>query len=141
MDRIRAEEAKNAVHSKATNFQRAGDHDSAEKVYRDALLIYPTEPCMILGLAGTLALKGNYREAIDLMERGLPLSEDEKQKATMRAVLCFLYLKSRHTDKAACLASTLPHKRECREEIQPLIARHPRGAEIDETIKKLLLGT
>lgn len=50
----------------------------AEKTYRDALLIYPNKPGMILGLASTLALKGNTDEAIELMERGLPLSINEK---------------------------------------------------------------
>ena len=46
-----------------------GDYDSAEKTYRDALLIYPNKPGMILGLASTLALKGNTDEAIELMEK------------------------------------------------------------------------
>lgn len=67
--------------------QRSGDYDMAEKTYRDALLIYPNKPGMILGLASTLALKGNTDEAIELMERGLPLSINEKQKSTMRATL------------------------------------------------------
>ena len=94
MDTIRAEETRYNIHKKAVAYQRCGDYNSAEQTYRDALLIYPNKPGMILGLASTLALKGNTNEAIELMERGLPLSSNEKQKATMRAALCFLYLKA-----------------------------------------------
>ena len=65
MDTIRAETARYDIHKKAVDYQRKGDFDSAEKTYRDALLIYPNKPGMILGLASTLALKGNTEEAIE----------------------------------------------------------------------------
>ncbi|MGN1135785.1 MAG: hypothetical protein ACI4SF_06155, partial [Oscillospiraceae bacterium] len=109
-------------------------------VYRDALHIYPNDPGMILGLAGVLALQGQSSEAIDLMEKGLPLSINEKQKSTIRAALCFLYLKCGQTDKANKLASELPHTRESREVIQPLIRKGRNKAEIDINIKYILLG-
>ena len=140
MDTIRAEETRFNIHKKAVGYQRSGDYDMAEKTYRDALLIYPNKPGMILGLASTLALKGNTDEAIELMERGLPLSINEKQKSTMRATLCFLYLKAGREDKANKLASELPHTRESREVIQPLIQQGLRNSEIDENIKIILLG-
>ena len=70
---------------------------------KKSLLIYPNKPGMILGLAGTLALKGAAQEAVELIERGLPLSENEKQKATMRAALCFLYLKCGNPEKLSSL--------------------------------------
>ena len=140
MDTIRAEETRYNIHKKAVGYQRSGDYDTAEKIYRDALLIYPNKPGMILGLASTLALKGNTEEAIELMERGLPLSINEKQKSTMRATLCFLYLKAGREDKANRLASELPHMRESREVIQPLISQGMSEAEADENIKKILLG-
>ena len=140
MDTIRAEETRLSIHKKAVAYQRDGDYDSAEKIYRDALLIYPNKPGMILGLAGTLALKGNTDEAIELMERGLPLSINEKQKATMRATFCFLYLKCGREDKANKLASELPHTRESREVIQPLIQQKLSDFEINENIKVILLG-
>ena len=69
MDAIRAKETRYNIHKKAVAYQRCGDYDSAEKTYRDALLIYPNKPGMILGLASTLALKGNTDEAIELMEK------------------------------------------------------------------------
>ncbi|WP_026662969.1 helix-turn-helix domain-containing protein [Butyrivibrio proteoclasticus] len=140
MDTIRAEQTRLDIHKKAISFQRSGNYDMAEKTYREALLIYPNKPGMILGLASTLALKGETEEAIELMERGLPISINEKQKATMRATLCFLYLKSGREDKANKLASQLPHMRESREVIQPLIQQGLSNSEIDENIKNIVLG-
>ena len=140
MDTIRAEQTRYSIHKKAVEYQRSGNYDMAEKTYRDALLIYPNKPGMILGLASTLALKGNTQEAIELMERGLPLSINEKQKATMRATLCFLYLRDGREDMANRLASELPHTRESREEIQPLIQQGLNDAQIEENIKRILLG-
>ena len=140
MDTIRAEETRYNIHKQAVMHQREGNLDAAEKIYRDALLIYPNKPGMILGLASTLALKGETEEAIRLMEKGLPISINEKQKATMRAVLCFLYLKVGREDMANRLASELPHMRESREVIQPLIQKCMTESEIDENIKIILLG-
>ena len=140
MDEIRAKETRYNIHKKAVEYQRKGDYLAAEQTYRDALLIYPNKPGMILGLASTLALKGQTAEAIELMERGLLISINEKQKSTMRATLCFLYLKARYEDKANKLASELPHTRESREVIQPLIQRNLSEREIDENIRLILLG-
>ena len=140
MDAIRAKETRYNIHKKAVEYQRIGDYDSAEKTYRDALLIYPNKPGMILGLASTLTLKGNTAEAIELMERGLSISINEKQKSTIRAALCFLYQKAGHEDQAIRLASELPHTRESREVIQPLIQQGLSECEINENIKNILLG-
>jgi transcriptional regulator with XRE-family HTH domain len=140
MDTIRAEETRYNIHKTANEYQRIGDYHSAEKVYRDALLTYPNKPGMILGLAGVLALQGKAEEAIELMERGLSISVDEKQKSTTRATLCFLYLKCGKTEKANALAATLPHTRESREVIQPLILQGIDENEINRHIKNILLG-
>ena len=140
MDTIRADETRRNIHKTAVEHQQSGDYAMAEKTYREALLSYPNDPGMLLGLAGVLALKGSTAEAIELTEKGLPLSENEKQKATMRAVLCFLYLKAGSEDKANRLASQLPHMRESREVIQPLIREGMDEAAIDENVRKILLG-
>lgn len=87
-----------------------------------------------------MSLQGRSEEAIDLIEMGLPLSDNEKQKSTMRAVLCFLYLKCGKKEKANALACTLPHIRESREEIQPLISKGLDNNEIDKNIRNLLIG-
>lgn len=49
-------------------------------------------------------------------------------------------MKSGEIEKANKLASELPHTRESREVIQPLIQQGMESYEIDEKIKKLLLG-
>ncbi len=140
MDTIRAEETRYRIHQTAHEFMRNGDYSSAEKVYRDALLIYPNKPGMILGLAEVLALRGESEEAIRLMERGLPVSINEKQKATVRAVLCFLYAKCGRMEEANTLAATLPHIRESREMIQPLLEKGMEEGEIDQQIRKIIQG-
>ena len=113
MDTIRAEETRYNIHKTANALQRAGDYHAAEKVYRDALLLYPNKPGMMLGLAGVLALQGNTEEAIVFIEKGLPLSINEKQKATMRAVLCFLYLKCDRAERCkAARGDAAPYARE-----------------------------
>ena len=140
MDTIRAEETRRGIHAKAVAYQQEEDYEAAAKTYREALLTYPNDPGMMLGLAGALALQGDTAEAIELMEKGLPLSANEKQKATIRAALCFLYLKAGAEDKANRLASQLPHTRESREVIQPLIQSAMDGAAIEENVRKILLG-
>ena len=140
MDTVRAAETRYNIHKRANELMRNDQLDAAENVYRDALLIYPNKPGMILGLASVLALKRNSEEAIKLIERGLPLSINEKQKATIRATLCFLYLKSGDSEKAKLLASELPHQRESREVIEPIIAKSPCNDEVDRHIKYILLG-
>lgn len=94
MDTIRAEETRLNIHKKAIEYQRSGEYDLAEKTYRDALLIYPNKPGMILGLASTLALKGNTDEAIELMERGLPISINRKAKIHDKSNIMFFILES-----------------------------------------------
>ena len=140
MDTIRAEETRRGIHGKAVAYQQEGDYEAAAKTYREALKTYPNDPGMMLGLAGALALQGETAEAIELMEKGLPLSTNEKQKATIRAALCFLYLKAGKEDKANALASRLPHMRESREVIQPLVQSTMDGAAIEENVRKILLG-
>lgn len=68
------------------------------------------------------------------------LNINEKQKSSMRATLCFLYLKAGNIDKANRLASELPHTRESREVIQPLVQQGLSIGEINENIKHILLG-
>jgi len=140
MDTIRAEKTQHNIHKTAVEQQKAGDLTSAEKTYREALLFYPNNPGMVLGLASTLALNGSTSEAIDLIERGLPLSDNEKHKATMRATLCLLYLKAGQTENADRLAAELPHTRESREAIRPLIRQGLSDGEINKNIQVILLG-
>lgn len=140
MNTIRAKETRFNIHKTATEFQRKGEYDSAEKVYRDALRIYPNNPGMLLGLGSVLALQSKSEEAISLMEKGLSLSINEKQKSTTRATLCILYYKCGMIDKATSLAAELPHIRESREMILPLMQKELSSDEIESNIKHILLG-
>ena len=100
--------------------------------------IFETSIDLLVGMDTIRAETTRYnihKQAIDLLESGLPISINEKQKSTMRATLCFLYLKAGYEDKANRLASELPHTRESREIIQPLIQRGLTESEINENIK------
>jgi transcriptional regulator with XRE-family HTH domain len=140
MDEIRAKRTLWEIHGRATDYMKAQKYDEAEKVYRDAMKVYPRDPGMLLGLASVLALKGDTKESIGLIETGLPLSGNEKQKATMRAALCFLYAKAGEREKAKELAYHLPHTRESREVITPLIDTLSTDEEFDKNIKYIILG-
>ena len=140
MDAIRAEGAYHDIHQRATSKQNEGDYAAAAEIYRDALSVYPNRADMMLGLAGVLSLDGKIEDAIRWTEKGLASSNNEKQNATMRAVLCFLYLRGGHTEKARYLASRLPHVRECREEILPLIDEKRSTEAITSDIRRILLG-
>ncbi len=140
MDTIRAQQTLHDIHELASDYQKSGNFTLAENVYRDALRIYPDNAGMILGLAGIMALEDKSEEAIELMERGLPLSENEKQKSTARAALCFLYLKCGKKDKAESLVALLPHTRESREVIKPLIFSELDDDEIYRNLRIILLG-
>ena len=78
-------------------------------------------------------------KAIELTEKGLPLSDNEKQKATMRATLCILYKKNGEDEKANKLASKLPHTRESREIIAPIVAQEQSEITLNRQIRFLLL--
>ena len=140
MDEIRAKEAVWDIHNRATNAMKEENYGEAAKIYRDALKIYPNKPGMLLGLASVLALSGETKESIELIETGLPLSENEKQNATMRAALCFLYAKAGEGEKAKNLACRLPHTRESREVITPLLDSIRTEEEFDENIRYIILG-
>ena len=92
------------------------------------------------GYDDVLAMEGKAKEAILLAEKGLPRSENEKQKATLRAVLCFLYLQNGEGEKALALASSLPHTRESREVIKPKIEGELSAEALHREIRYLILG-
>lgn len=140
MDEMRSEQMRNNIHSQAYDLSKYGELIEAERTYRKALGTFPTDPGMLLGLASVLALKGEAEEAAELIERGLPLSQDEKQNATMRAVLCFVYARMGESQKAKIAASKLPHRRESREVIAPIIASQPSIETIDRCIKAIVIG-
>ena len=58
----------------------------------------------------------------------------------MRAALCFLYKKARQDEKAVTLAGTLPHERECREYVSPIVSAETDEEVIDKNIRYIILG-
>ena len=140
MDEIRAARAEYNIHDRAVRLQQQGNWAASAQVYRDALLLYPNHPGFMMGLATSLSLHQETAEAIRLIEKALPLSTAEKQNATMRALLCFLYLKQGNVPHAQQLASHLPHMRECREAIQPQMHSDLAPDEIDRQIRYIILG-
>ena len=140
MDTIRAEGVYHTIHQRASVKSRAGDYNGAAQVYRDALRIYPSRADMMLGLAGALALAGKAEMAIEWAEKGLTSSDNVKQNATMRAALCLLYLQAGQMERAHYLATQLPHTRESREEILPLITENRAEKEVIGDIRRILLG-
>lgn len=72
-------------------------------------------------LAGVLTLQDKAEEATEWIEKGLPLSVNEKQKAN-------------------ALAATLPHTRESRKVIRPLISQDLDDTEIEKKMNYKLTG-
>ena len=140
MDKMRGEEACYKIHDRANRLMKEGNLSEGERVYREALKLFPDKAEMLLGLATVLAMEGKAKEAILFAEKGLPRSENEKQKATLRAVLCFLYLQNGEGEKALALASSLPHTRESREVIKPKIEGELSAEELCLEICYLILG-
>lgn len=140
MDKIRGEEACYQIHDRANRLMKTGAFAEAEQVYREALLLYPNKAEMLLGLSSVLAMEGKAAEAVLYGEKGLPLSENEKQKATLRATLCFLYLQNGEREKALALASALPHARESREVVKPKVEAGLSAEELGREIRHLILG-
>lgn len=140
MDEIRAEETVRQIHASANTSMRKERLADAETIYRNALLLYPNDPGMLLGLASVLALKGDANEAVTLILQGLPLSANEKQKATLRATLCFLYQKLGQNCEAVRLAKALPHTRESREAILPVLCENLSAEALEYHIRLLILG-
>lgn len=118
MDEIRSEKRINSVFKKAHELVHEGDIGEAVRLLKDAVKTYPNNYSLISELALALTLNKDdesNREAIELSERVLENSTNEKVRSTAMANLCLLYIKSGLRDKAAALARTLPHIWECRE--------------------------
>lgn len=137
---MRGEEACYKIHDRANRLMKEGNLSEGEQVYREALKLFPDKAEMLLGLAAVLAMEGKAKEAVLFAEKGLPRSENEKQKATLRAVLCFLYLQNGEGGKALALASALPHTRESREVIKPKVEGELTAEELEREIRYLILG-
>ena len=122
MDRLRSEQRKREIFTRALNLERQGDWDGAIGVLRDAAKTYPNDDGFLGELALALTKTGkasDRREAISLSETVLSRSTNEKLRSTVGANLCFLYKAAGQTQKAMESGRSLPHIWECREVLLP----------------------
>ena len=87
MDKIRAAKTLYDIHDQAHRAMGEEAFTTAEKIYREALLIYPNKPEMLLGLSSALAMQGAAREAIPLTEREFLFPTTKSKKPP--CVRCF----------------------------------------------------
>ncbi|MCL2409742.1 MAG: helix-turn-helix domain-containing protein [Oscillospiraceae bacterium] len=144
MDKINARTI-DAVFVKGHRHLRDGDTAAAITVYSDALKIFPNNEGIMSDLAMTLALSGDKTrlpQAVSLCERVLSADTGEREKIrhTIRAALCFIYMKQGEKDKAIATARNLPHVREGREIIMEHIENGPAENVIDTYLKFLAIG-
>ena len=143
MDRLRDAETLNSVFVREHELADSGKLDEAALILREALKFYPGHGSLMSELGMILAFsddEAELREAVLLLERVLAVSVNEKVRGTTRTALCFVYLKVGEREKAVALAGTLPHMRESREVILPLVSGELSFAEIDENLRMVFLG-
>ena len=129
MDELRSESKLNEIFTQVHELERNGKTSEAEILLRSAIKTYPNN----YGLISELALiTSNINESIELSEKVLQNSTSEKVRSTIRANLCFLYLKSGMSEKALALGNTLPHIWESREILMPNLVT---DSERDDTLK------
>jgi transcriptional regulator with XRE-family HTH domain len=143
MDKIRDTETLANVFRTEHDFIEAGNLHEATIVLDGALKTFPNNEGLMSDLGITLSFSddsANLERAANLLERVLATSTNEKVRATSRAALCFVYLKVNKKEKAVTLAKTLPHTRESREIILPLVSGKMGTEEINSNIKTILIG-
>ena len=143
MDKINDSHVRNAIFKEGHEELASGNISAAIDLYSNALKTYPSDKGIISMLAIALALDGTparLQKAQELCESLLLDSMGSKVSHTIRAALCFIYLKSGDSDKAAAAASTLPHMRESKEIVQEELRKKPSMTEIDAYIRFLALG-
>lgn len=128
MDELRNEEEIALIHSRVHELVEAGDVKEAVVHLREALRKYPNDDGFMSELALALSLYQDYNVSTSELEEAILISEgilndcrEDKIRSTIRANLCFVYLKSGNDTLAYKLAKTLPHVWESREMLLPEI--------------------
>lgn len=143
MDEIRSEKRINSIFAKSHGLLKEGNTEEAIRLLKSAVKTYPNNYSLISELALALTLNNDdesNREAIELSERVLENSANEKVRSTTMANLCFLYIKSGLHDKAASLARTLPHIWECREILSVYAAETDNQADVLKSSINIILN-
>lgn len=114
------------VYARANTLQAEGKYHDAAAVYDEALKTFPADLGLSLARAEALAMAGEgIDQAIEACEHFLAGDMREKSRASVAAVLCFLYRSAGMTEKAELLARSRPHARESRELLLPNFLKQP----------------
>lgn len=114
------------VYGQANTLQKAGKYHEAVAVYDEALKTFAADLGLTAARAEALAMAGeDIGHAIEACEHYLTGDMSEKRRASVIAVLCFLYRAAGMTEKAELLARSRPHARESRELLLPNFLNQP----------------
>lgn len=129
-----------SVSAQANTLQKEGRYHEAASVYEDALKTFPADLGLWASRAEALAMAGEgIEDAIAACERFLAGDMSEKRRASVVAVLCFLYHAAGKTEKAEVLSRARPHARESRELLLPnFLHQEGREAYLREHLPGLL---
>jgi len=140
MEKINDDKAVANAFLEGQRLLRAGDNAGAADVFSGALKVYPNNEELMLELALVLAIDGNSEKltkAETLCERILTGKPSEPVLCTARAVLCYIYLKSKDKDKAVNTVQKLPHKAVSRFTVLEEIEKNPSPEEINRLLKSI----
>ena len=108
------------VYAQANILQKEGKYHEAVAVYDEALNTFPADLGLAASRVEALAMAGEgIEEAIQASERLLADDVSEKRRASVVAILCFLYQSVGMAEKAELLARSRLHARESRELLLP----------------------
>lgn len=148
MEKLRSPETLKGFFDDECKKRAEGELDGAISTLRAGLRLFPDDPGLMSELALTLTLLAKEQsdpgkaidEAIRISERLLENNCPRKLGATTAANLVYLYISAGRYEKARELASSLPHLRECRELVRPVLDADPKTAlsdSIRETLRTL----
>lgn len=128
------------VYARANTLQKEGKYHDAAAVYDEALKTFPADLGLSAARAEALAMAGEgIDHAIEACECFLAGDMSEKRRASVAAVLCFLYRSAGMTEKAELLARSRPHTCESRELLLPNFLKQPeREAYLREHLPRIL---
>jgi len=120
MEELRSRAKLYETYTRASALIRERKYAEAAQLQEQALKNWPDEYGLMTGIAQALVLahgKTQLPKAVSLCECVLASPTSDKLRGTTMATLCFLYRMAKQPEKADCLAHSLPHARESREEV------------------------
>jgi transcriptional regulator with XRE-family HTH domain len=143
MDKINDAEARSAIFRAEHECLQAGELREAARILEDARKTFPNDVSLLSELALILSLFPDpeaLKKSVAFCEQVLAGNPSEKVRYTIRAAICFIYLKLGETQKAQASAQNLPHVRESREIILAQIQDGMTPQQIDTYLRLITLG-